>query len=316
MISVIVIAYNAEKTINRCIDSILSQSHRDFELIIIDDGSVDATLEILKSYSEVDSRIRIRSRSNKGVAYTRQEGLDMAKGDYTIFVDADDWVETEYLHELYDTALKSNSDIVICDIWIERGHKTEYSCEKPMSLDSDIILAQLLDGLHGTLWNKLISRDAYLRTSVRFLPKLNCCEDQYVLISLLSSTMSVAYVPKALYHYDKAVNGNSITNNWLDFPVEQRVYFIRSIQRFIVTDIQKKYYCNYIGRVAYTATASPRSACPNYSKLFKVFWPFIKQSEIPKFKKIICFLRMMGIVVPIRWVKVTRKYIYNLINNK
>lgn len=310
MISVIVIAYNAQNTISRCIDSILNQNYRDFELIIIDDGSTDKTLDVIVSYSH-DSRIRIRTRENKGVAYTRQEGLDMAFGQYSIFVDADDWVESNFLGTLYECAMLSKAEMVICDMLVERPRNVvEYLCERPKSLQSNVVLGQMICELHGSLCNKLMAQSAYTRTGVRFLPDLDCCEDQYVVMALLAKGVSVAYLNEALYHYDKT-NESSITNNWLDFPVDKRVRFIKSIRSLISDEEQNLYLDNYIGTVAYTATASPKSACQNYIELFKEFWPNIKKSQLPKHKKIICYLRLNGIVVPTRWVKMLRRYFHN-----
>lgn len=309
MISVVVIAYNAQNTIARCIESILNQIFVDFELIIIDDGSVDRTLEIIKSYSQRDIRIKIKTRENLGVAYTRQEGLDMAVGEYSIFVDADDWVEPTFLKSLYECAISSNAEMVLCDMLVERpNNKVEYLCERPKSLQPNEILGQMICELHGSLCNKLIAQSAYARTGVRFLPGLDCCEDQYVVMALLSKGISVAYINEALYHYDKT-NESSITNNWLDFPVSKRVLFIKSVQPLIVDDGQKQSLDNYIGAVAYTATASPKSACPNYKELFEEFLPNIRQAQIPRHKRIICYLRLKGIVVPTRLVKMIRLYI-------
>lgn len=313
MISVIVISYNAEHTIARCINSILNQTYIDFELIIINDGSTDHTLDVIKDCTKNDSRVIICTRRNMGVAFTRQEGLDIASGEYTVFVDSDDWVEPDFLESLYECAVASNSDMVICDMLVEHSRKTEYLCEEPKSLQADVILGQMIYELHGSLCNKLILKSVYDRTEVRFLPDLDCCEDQYVVMALLSKNISVSYLDRALYHYDKSANDTSITNNWLDFPVKQRIYFIKSIEPFIINDNQKKYYNNYIGRIAYDAVASSKKACPNYALHFKDYVSQIKQSDLPKYKKIICFLAMNGILVPIRLFKDIRKSIQKII---
>lgn len=312
MISVIIISYNAERTISRCIESVLNQSFTDFEVVVLNDGSTDNTMSIINEYAKIDSRIKPVTRENRGIAFSRQEALDLSTGEYTIFVDADDWVEPDYLEVLYSCARNKNVDIVICDFWVERRSKREYSCEQPKSLAPEMILGQILSDIHGSLWNKLILREAYARTGVRFLPGLNCCEDQFVIMALLSNNVSVAYVNKALYHYDKT-NEDSMTNNWLNYPVERRLYFINNIKPFIITDFQKRCYCDYIGRIAYNAVASPRKSCPNYKSIFKPLWPQIVQSTLPKHKKWICYLRMNGIVIPIRLVKLTRKYLHKLI---
>lgn len=311
MISVIVLAYNAERSIARCLDSIVKQTFKDFELIIIDDGSSDATLDIIRSYERLDKRIVVISRNNLGVAKSRQEGIDISRGKYSIFVDADDWVEPNFLESLYGCVHTSNSDIAICDMLVEYADRTEYLCQQPKDYDSQNVLGQMLEKLHGSLCNKLIAKSAYLRTGVRFLPGLNCCEDQYVVMALLSRNIIVAYCNQALYHYDKTINNNSITNNWLDFEVCKKVEFIKSIEPFICTEYQYQCFCNYIGRTAYTAVASSKNACPNYRELFDEYLPQIKQSNIPILKKIICYLRMKGIKLPIRIVKRIRRYYRN-----
>lgn len=316
MISVIVVTYNAELSIAKCIDSITNQTYKDFELIIINDGSTDKTLEIIKKYEKIDKRIVTKSRENLGVAASRQEGLDLAKGDYTIFVDSDDWVEPNFLESLLNCATEAKADMVICDMLVEWWNRTEYLSQKPREIKADIILGQMLKELHGSLCNKLIAKSAYTRTGVRFLSGLNCGEDQYVVIALLSNNISVAYCNLALYHYDKTINNGSITNKWLDFEVHKRVQFIKSIKPFICTNFQKMCYDNYIGSTAYTATASSKSACPNYKELFQEFLPHIQRANIPKHKKIICKLRIKGIMVPTRLVKIVRLYFRDKHNNK
>lgn len=311
MISVIVLAYNAEAYISRCLNSLIEQTYRDFELIIINDGSTDNTLGIIRQFAQNDDRIVIVSRENIGVAGSRQEGLDLSRGEYSIFVDADDWVEPDYLEVLYNSAVRAQADMTICDIYIEQHNKTELAKQKPISLNPQVMLGQMLKDLYGSLWNKLISKQAYLRTNVRFIPSLNCCEDQYVVMSLLAHNISVAYCDKALYHYDKTININSITNNWLRIHVDQRLLFIKHISPFIKTDIQRSYFNDYVGRVAYSAAASPLSACANYRELFKEFKSQILQSSIPRHKKLICLLRLKGLYIPIWWIKKLRLYIRN-----
>lgn len=312
MISVIVISYNAERTIARCINSILNQTYGDFELIIINDGSTDKTLEVITKCSNNDSRVKICTRANKGIAFTRQEGLDMALGEYLIFVDADDWVESDFLESLFKCAVAFKSDMVICDMIVERYNRSEYSSQKPKSLQADVLLGQMLYELHGSLCNKLISKSAYSQTGVRFLPDLDCCEDQYVVMALLSNNISVTYLNRALYHYDKTANQGSVTNNWFDVPLEQRMRFIKNVEPFIINDNQKEYFYNYLGKIAYDGVIASKTACPNYSLFFKDYEYHIKQSNLPGYKKIICSLALRGITVPVRLLKdIKIRYIAN-----
>ena len=99
-ISIIVPVYNSEKYLGACIDSILSQYFRDFELILVDDGSRDSSPHICDDYTQKDSRVKVIHKENGGVSAARNDGLDIAKGEYVTFIDSDDWVERDYLSTL------------------------------------------------------------------------------------------------------------------------------------------------------------------------------------------------------------------------
>lgn len=108
-ISVIVPIYKAEKTLSKCISSILEQSLPDFELLLIDDGSPDASSNICEDWADRDERIRVFHQQNAGVSAARNKGLVEATGEYVCFVDSDDWVKTDYLKDLYEALLSDDS---------------------------------------------------------------------------------------------------------------------------------------------------------------------------------------------------------------
>ena len=112
-ISVIIPVYNAELYLKRCIDSILNQSFKSFEIIAIDDGSKDSSFKILSGYQQFSPNIRILSRENKGAAYTRNEGIKLAKGEFIMFIDSDDYINPDYLQVFYDEISRGMDDAVI-----------------------------------------------------------------------------------------------------------------------------------------------------------------------------------------------------------
>ena len=114
-VSIVVPIYNVEQYLKRCLDSLLEQSYPYLEIICINDGSTDNSLEIIKEYSKKDARIKVISRENKGLLATRIEGVKESNGDYLIFVDSDDWVDKNYVQMLIEDALKNDSDIVRCN---------------------------------------------------------------------------------------------------------------------------------------------------------------------------------------------------------
>lgn len=124
-ISIIVPVYKAESVLNRCVDSILSQTYKDLEVILIDDGSPDRSGEICDCYAENDSRVRVIHKENAGVAAARNSGLDVATGVYCTFVDSDDFIEPEMYQSMMEIAIQYGCDVVMCDCVKEYGNKTE-----------------------------------------------------------------------------------------------------------------------------------------------------------------------------------------------
>lgn len=200
-ISVIVPIYNAEKTIRKCVDSLLAQTFHDYEILLIDDGSPDKCGAICDEYAKQDDRVRAIHQENLGVSAARQRGIDYAQGEYTIHADPDDWVEPEMLEKLYQKAKEDDADMVICDFYINTYRGQHYLPQKPSSLQHDVVLKELFEHLHGSCCNKLIKLSCYKKWNIQFPLNLSRCEDQYVIASLLLRDIKVSYLPAAFYHY-------------------------------------------------------------------------------------------------------------------
>ena len=114
-ISVIVPIYNTEKYIHKCINSILGQSFRDIEIILVNDGSEDNCGQIVNEYQKADARIKVIHKENGGLWSARNAGLDIATGKYISFIDSDDWVKREMLEEMYNKAEEHQADLVVCN---------------------------------------------------------------------------------------------------------------------------------------------------------------------------------------------------------
>lgn len=125
LVSVIVPVFNREKTIRRCIDSILTQTHGDLELILVDDGSQDGTGLICDHYGRVDSRVRVFHNINHGVSYSRNYGLDHATGEYVIFVDSDDYINTSYIEHLLEKTENGELALVVGSLVVKTEGKEE-----------------------------------------------------------------------------------------------------------------------------------------------------------------------------------------------
>ena len=222
-VSVVIPVYQAEKYINRCLDSLLEQTLKNFELILIDDGSKDNSGKICDEYSRKDSRIKVFHKDNEGVSKARQVGLDLSKGKYVIYVDPDDWVEKDYLESLYNKAVSENADMVICDFWGEYQGKSLYFSQKPSIENSRTVLEEFFPYHNGCTWNKLVRRELFEKYNISFPKDIYFCEDLYVNCSLLIHEIKISYIPKALYHYDQVVNFNSLVRYYDESTYEHDV---------------------------------------------------------------------------------------------
>lgn len=209
-ISIIIPIYNAEKTLHRCVDSILNQTFSDFEILLIDDGSPDACAMICDDYASKDDRIKSFHKPNGGVSSARQFGIERAMGEYSIHVDPDDWVESTMLQELYNCAVSNEADVVICDFFQDFHSHCIYQQEKPIGTTSCDMIHELFQQLHGCCWNKLVKQTCYNKYKIRFPENLNYGEDLIVVMQLFIQNLKVVYCPQAFYHY--MMNENSITH--------------------------------------------------------------------------------------------------------
>jgi glycosyltransferase involved in cell wall biosynthesis len=217
-ISIICPVYNAESYLHRCIDSVLCQTFKDFELLLIDDGSIDCSLKLCNDYAEKDKRIRVFHKDNGGVASARQMGVDNMRGEFSIHLDPDDWIDSDMLESMYNAIIQSGAEMLICDFLVERQGPIEYRKQNPEKLTADSVLYGLFNGnVHGSLCNKLIKTQLYKKFSVHFIKGLNCCEDLMINLQLLKNGIKVDYLPKAFYHYDQFSSNQSLTRIDTDY---------------------------------------------------------------------------------------------------
>ena len=240
-ISVIVPVYNAAFTMRKCLDSLLTQTLKNFEVLLIDDGSTDNSGALCDEYAQQDSRVKAFHKSNGGVSSARQFGIDHAQGEYTIHADPDDWVEPTMLAELYQKAKETNADMVICDYW-ENGLTFQKRMEqRPSSLDAHTVLRELFTHLHGSTWNKLIRRDSYQKYDVHFPKDINYCEDLYVCASFLKNEIKVAYLPKAFYHYYNDTGKESLSRHYDKNTLKRDLQIRKNFDRLLSgTDVRQR----------------------------------------------------------------------------
>lgn len=210
MISVILNVYNGEQYIENCIISILSQTYDNFEFIIVNDGSTDSTKDIIDRYYTKDNRIRVFHTENKGISSSRAFGLTQITGDYFIFIDGDDYVDKDYLQELYDSIVKNNADLATCEYCEVRN--TETTQIKILERSDPIDYTR--DLIHGrtwcVVWNKLFKTNIIRENRISFIEGLKYWEDVPFSIIYSLYCKKISYIHKPLYHYIKD-NSSSLT---------------------------------------------------------------------------------------------------------
>lgn len=228
MISIILAMFNEEETIENMINSILKQTYDEFQLILVDDGSKDATKIKCLNYVNKDKRIEYYYQENKGVASARNLGLSKIKGKYVTFLDADDVIEAEYLYILYKNIESSlDIDLAICS-YTQNGKKHYL---KSGILNQNESLNEIIErnGSKGYLWNKLFKKEIIVKNKMQFNPKFKVLSDIPFCVEYLTYSKTIKYSSKILIHY--AINSNSISNNLRNPNILSQIY---SLQHCII----------------------------------------------------------------------------------
>ena len=210
LISVIVPVYNCENYLTTCIDSIMRQSFHAFEIVLIDDGSVDHSGELCDQYAQRYPHIHVIHQPNRGVAYARHKGVEVSRGEYITFIDSDDSIDEEFLSTLYKTMRESDADMVCCN-YVDCGIKDQVNlCIEKYAIlsDKNEMLKDYFLGMRFAyvVCGKLYRKDVLKQE--KFV-NLNCTEDTHMILSLFMRCARVALIPYAGYYY--RANPTSVT---------------------------------------------------------------------------------------------------------
>ncbi len=204
-VSVIVPVYNVEKYLRRCLDSLVNQTFRDYEIIVVNDGSTDSSQDIIHEYVSKYPIIKAYKKTNGGISSARNAALSYATGDYIAFVDSDDYVEMFFLEKMYEKAINTNSDVVICDYYAWNLKEKRYTkCHMNMSPEDKIefLLSPPM------VWSKLIKKE--IMDKIRFTEGIYY-EDLDICIRMLSFINKVSFVDEPLYDYYLQQSGSAMT---------------------------------------------------------------------------------------------------------
>ncbi len=196
-ISVIVPVYNVEEYLPKCLDSIINETFKDIEIIVINDGSKDNSEKIIDQYKKKDKRIVALSKENGGQGSARNMGLKKARGEYIVFVDSDDWIEKGMLEHLYNEAINNDSDIVVCDFFKVNGSVKER--QSSFEVHGDSLIQDYILNISGPCW-QLIKKSLIIDNEL-FFPQNIIYEDYAIVPIYALFAKKISYVKKAYYNY-------------------------------------------------------------------------------------------------------------------
>mgnify|MGYP000912134466 CR=1 FL=1 len=205
MISVIIPIYNAETTLRRCLDSILSQSYRSLEIIVVDDGSKDTSGNLCDEYGEKNDRVVVIHQENQGVSAARNRGIDIASGEYVAFIDSDDYVDSDYFQVLLEGIERFNADFGMSALTAV-PHIDMYTCLKS---NNDIVslIIGLKYGINAAPYNKIFKK--HLIGNLRFDPQIYMGEDTLFAVEYAKKCRKGIFINKAMYHYNERTSSTS-----------------------------------------------------------------------------------------------------------
>ena len=258
LLSVVVPVYNAEKYLNRCIDSILNQTYKNLEIICVDDGSTDASGAILDRYAKDDKRIKVVHKKNGGLVPARKAGLEIAEGEYVAHVDSDDWIEQEMYSEVMHIVSIYEPDVVCTGII--RDYGDTYACENCHAAEGiyegkelkDKILSRLINvnrffeyNIGPHLVTKIAKREHIKEYYYKVPNDTDLCEDLVSSYPMLLNSKKVYISEKAFYHYVSISNSmvNEVNDDKVQALENTYKFFADSILKFedVIPSIRKQY---------------------------------------------------------------------------
>ena len=199
-VSIIVPIYKVEDYIRECTDSILAQTYPDFELILVDDGSPDDCGRICDDYAKGDNRIKVVHKVNGGISSARNAGLEVAKGEWIMHVDGDDWIEPDMIESLIEAAQITGSDMVFGD-FMKYGPSAGYNKLPTWSSDKKKSMTNYIAYVMTTIWGSIAKRSLYADHSLKSPDGISYCEDFHLIVRLCHFANKIVNVHRPFYHY-------------------------------------------------------------------------------------------------------------------
>jgi Glycosyltransferases involved in cell wall biogenesis len=307
-VSVLIPVYNTEKYLARCIESVLCQTLEDFEVIIVNDGSTDSSINILNEYASKDNRIIIVNKENGGAPSARNIAIPMAKGEYISFVDSDDWIAPNMLSESYKKAKETHADIIVFNF--NRAYHLERVIQNDPILEQDIIVSKdilgefsykyLFEMKGSSVWNKLY-RSEFLHKYNLYMGNVRIGEDLFFNLHALIHLPKISMINRNLYYY--FVNEKSITRSYAKKQIDDYATCLKEISLQAQADDSLKELHKCLPLIAFRGFSTA---------LFNQFQ--YNKNIISMYK---CLRKIMDNKEYLYWIRIEKKYnSTQLISNK
>lgn len=232
LVSVIIPVYNVEDYLRTCLDSVLNQTYKNLEIIIVNDGSTDASRSICEEYTKKDARCTLVNKANGGLSSAKNTGLEKVHGEWLTFVDSDDYVAPNYIQYMHGVSRRENAELVICQFQKVSNHSAQIKNNpekiKIMTPEQSIEMLLYKKGIYPSSWAKLYKTRLY--ESIRF-PEHTNYEDLAVICQLMDQARSIAISNQKIYYYlDRK---NSIMNDEFSKKKMQRIEVAKSVKSYI-----------------------------------------------------------------------------------
>lgn len=279
MISVIVPVYNVEAYFDRCMESLVGQTYEEFEIIVIDDGSTDGSGLLCDKWAEKDKRVKVFHQENRGLSAVRNRGLELAGGEYILWVDSDDYVEKNYLEKLSEAYTSTGADMVMCSFYTDTDGVVEHTGEKLFraeEMNRQTFLERLyVQGMYSVVWNKILPKEAY--EEIKF-PVGRVFEDSSVMLQLTKRCNKIVVIEEPLYFYrrhkasitlqvrDEARSLKYLNDNYL--WLKEDIAFYQKENNMILVALASRRLCNTI--IEYSGEIR-KDNLVKWKKIFKLY---------------------------------------------
>lgn len=311
-VSIIVPIYNVEKYLHRCVDSIINQSYKDLEIILVDDESPDKCPEMCDEYAKQDSRVKVIHKKNGGLGYARNSGLEIATGEYVAFIDSDDYVEPDMVEKLYADCVENNLDAIFADFYVDGNENFKKNPTFDKFYDSPSLMEEIRLDMVGaepnnpscskiqySVWRGLYSLSIIKKNNIVFPSEREFISEDIVFnLNFLFYSYKVKTISGKFYHY--CFNNTSLTHSYRKDRWEKQIFLLTYINSRVKEFSNPKDFRLRIGR---TALAYSKIAINQEVKRYQSV-----TEKLRKIKKIITtpvFLRFLEDYpisrLPIKW---------------